>query len=100
MFVHNKRLMYTLRVSEPNPRLATLMLEQFGGPQGELAAQCATSPRLYRKGGEGDATVMLSSQRASWRRRPPRERFPRREPAWIRAKLPWDEATLTHSSEL
>jgi Mn-containing catalase len=38
MFVHNKRLMYTVRVGETNPRLATLMLEQFGGPQGELAA--------------------------------------------------------------
>jgi len=38
MFMHNKRLMYTVRVSEPNPTLATLMLEQFGGPQGELAA--------------------------------------------------------------
>jgi Mn-containing catalase len=38
MFMHNKRLMYTVRVSEPNPALASLMLEQFGGPQGELAA--------------------------------------------------------------
>ena len=38
MFMHNKSLMYTVRVSEPNPVLATLMLEQFGGPQGELAA--------------------------------------------------------------
>jgi Mn-containing catalase len=38
MFAHNKRLMYTVRVSEPNPVLANLMLEQFGGPQGELAA--------------------------------------------------------------
>jgi Mn-containing catalase len=38
MYMHNKRLMYTVRVSESNPRLATLMLEQFGGPQGELAA--------------------------------------------------------------
>ena len=38
MFVRNKRLMYTVRVSEPNPRLASLMLEQFGGPDGELAA--------------------------------------------------------------
>ena len=38
MFMHNKRLMYTLRVAEPNPGLATLILEQFGGPQGELAA--------------------------------------------------------------
>src|SRR3984957_618941 len=38
MFMHNKRLMYTVRVAEPNPKLASLMLEQFGGPQGELAA--------------------------------------------------------------
>lgn len=38
MFMHNKNLMYTVRVSEPDPRLASLMLEQFGGPQGELAA--------------------------------------------------------------
>jgi Mn-containing catalase len=38
MFAHNKRLQYTVRVSECNPALANLMLEQFGGPQGELAA--------------------------------------------------------------
>ena len=38
MFMHNKRLMYTVRVAEPNPVLGSLMLEQFGGPQGELAA--------------------------------------------------------------
>jgi len=38
MFMHNKRLMYTVRVAEPNPMLASLMLEQFGGPDGELAA--------------------------------------------------------------
>jgi Mn-containing catalase len=38
MFVHNKRLQYTVRVGEPNPGLANLMLEQFGGPDGELAA--------------------------------------------------------------
>jgi Mn-containing catalase len=38
MFMHNKRLMYTVRVSETNPILANMMLEQFGGPQGELAA--------------------------------------------------------------
>jgi len=40
MFVHNKRLQYTVRVAGPNPGLANLMLEQFGGPQGELAAAC------------------------------------------------------------
>jgi len=38
MFMHNKRLQYTVHVQETNPGLANLMLEQFGGPQGELAA--------------------------------------------------------------
>lgn len=38
MFVHNQRLQYTVRVAAPNPGLANLLLEQFGGPQGELAA--------------------------------------------------------------
>ncbi|MES2743453.1 MAG: manganese catalase family protein [Pseudomonadota bacterium] len=38
MFFHNKRLQYPVRVSETNPGLANLMLEQFGVPQGELAA--------------------------------------------------------------
>ena len=40
MFAHNKRLQYTVRVRESNPGLANLLLEQFGGPQGELAAAC------------------------------------------------------------
>ena len=40
MFAHNKRLQYTVRVTETNPGLANLMLEQFGGAQGELAAAC------------------------------------------------------------
>ncbi|MCY0389814.1 manganese catalase family protein [Robbsia sp. Bb-Pol-6] len=40
MFIHNKRLQYTVRVAGPNPGLANLLLEQFGGSQGELAAAC------------------------------------------------------------
>jgi Mn-containing catalase len=38
MFLHNKRMMYTVRVDQPNPQFAKLLLEQFGGPNGELAA--------------------------------------------------------------
>jgi len=38
MFMHNKRLMYTVRVGAPDPRMANLILEQFGGADGELAA--------------------------------------------------------------
>jgi Mn-containing catalase len=38
MFLHNQKMMYTVRVDEPNPEFAKLLLEQFGGPNGELAA--------------------------------------------------------------
>jgi Mn-containing catalase len=36
MFAHNKRLQYTVRVSECNRGLANLMLEPFAGPRGEF----------------------------------------------------------------
>src|SRR6185312_17346842 len=51
MFIHNKRLQYTVRVGETNPVLGSLMLEQFGGPDGELAA----AMRYFTQGlGESD----------------------------------------------
>lgn len=36
--MHGKRLQYTVRVGRGDPGLANLLLEQFGGHQGELAA--------------------------------------------------------------
>ncbi len=51
MFMHNKRLQFTVRVSEPNPVLGSFILEQFGGPDGELAA----AMRYFTQGlGEDD----------------------------------------------
>jgi len=38
MFYHVKDLQYNARVSKPDPVFATLLLEQFGGANGELAA--------------------------------------------------------------
>lgn len=38
MFYHVKDLQFKARVSEPDPRFAQLLLEQFGGPNGELKA--------------------------------------------------------------
>lgn len=38
MFLHNKKMMYTVRVDQPNPQFAKMLLEQFGGPNGEMAA--------------------------------------------------------------
>jgi len=38
VFHHVKELQFNARVSEPDPRFAKLLLEQFGGPNGELKA--------------------------------------------------------------
>ena len=38
MFYHIKDLQFNARVSKPDPRFARMLLEQFGGPNGELKA--------------------------------------------------------------
>jgi Mn-containing catalase len=38
MYHHVKKLMYTVEIGEPDPRFGKMLLEQFGGANGELAA--------------------------------------------------------------
>jgi spore coat protein JC len=38
MFVYEKKLQYPVRISTPNPKLAALIISQYGGPDGELGA--------------------------------------------------------------
>jgi Mn-containing catalase len=38
MYHHIKKLMYTVRVDDPDPKFGNMLLEQFGGANGELAA--------------------------------------------------------------
>lgn len=38
MYHHVKKLMYTVNVGDPEPRFGNMLLEQFGGANGELAA--------------------------------------------------------------
>jgi Mn-containing catalase len=38
MYHHIKKLMYTVNVGTPDPRFGNMLLEQFGGANGELAA--------------------------------------------------------------
>jgi Mn-containing catalase len=38
VFTHNKDLQFQVRVSDPDPRFATVLMEQFGGANGELTA--------------------------------------------------------------
>src|SRR6185436_4128668 len=38
MYHHIKKLMFTAHVGEPDPRFGNMLLEQFGGANGELTA--------------------------------------------------------------
>lgn len=38
MYHHVKKLMYTVKIGDPDPRFGNMLLEQFGGANGELAA--------------------------------------------------------------
>jgi Mn-containing catalase len=38
MYHHVKKLMYTVTIGEPDPKFGKMLLEQFGGANGELAA--------------------------------------------------------------
>ncbi len=38
MWSYNKKLQYPVKISRPNPALAKVIITQFGGPDGELAA--------------------------------------------------------------
>src|SRR4051795_9403474 len=38
MYHHIKQLMYTVQIGVPDPRFGNMLLEQFGGANGELAA--------------------------------------------------------------
>lgn len=38
MFQYEKKLQYPVKIANPNPRLAAVIISQYGGPDGELGA--------------------------------------------------------------
>ena len=53
MYHHIKQLMYSVRVGVPDPRFGNMLLEQFGGANGELAAAMQNGPNQFRAGPGG-----------------------------------------------
>ena len=46
MFVYEKKLQYPVKIAATNPKLASLIISQYGGPDGELGASlCYLSQR-------------------------------------------------------
>ena len=47
MFVYEKKLQYPVKISTPNPRLASFIISQYGGPDGELGASLRYLSQRY-----------------------------------------------------
>lgn len=47
MFVYEKRLQYPIKIEKPNPKLASIIISQYGGPDGELGASLRYLSQRY-----------------------------------------------------
>ena len=47
MFVYNKKLQYPIKIDRPNPLLASIIISQYGGPDGELGASLRYLSQRY-----------------------------------------------------
>lgn len=47
MFIYEKKLQYPVKIAQPNPRLASIIISQYGGPDGELGASLRYLSQRY-----------------------------------------------------
>ena len=47
MFVYTKKLQYPVKIANPNPKYAQIIISQYGGPDGELGASLRYLSQRY-----------------------------------------------------
>ena len=47
MFIYEKKLQYPIKIKRPNPKLASVIISQYGGPDGELGASLRYLSQRY-----------------------------------------------------
>lgn len=47
MFIYQKKLQYPVKIAHPNPKLASIIISQYGGPDGELGASMRYLSQRY-----------------------------------------------------
>lgn len=47
MFQYEKKLQYPVRIKNPNPKYAQIIISQYGGPDGELGASLRYLSQRY-----------------------------------------------------
>ena len=59
MWIYEKKLQYPVKIKNTNPKLASLIISQYGGPDGELAAATRYLNQRYTMP-SGEAIGMLT----------------------------------------
>ena len=59
MWIYEKKLQYPVKIKNPNPRLAGVIISQLGGPDGELGAATRYLSQRYTMP-SGEAIGMLT----------------------------------------
>ena len=47
MFIYEKKLQFPVKIATPNPKLASFIISQYGGPDGELGASMRYLSQRY-----------------------------------------------------
>ena len=47
MFIYDKKLQYPVKIDKPDPKLASIIISQYGGPDGELGASLRYLSQRY-----------------------------------------------------
>ena len=47
MFIYEKKLQYPVKIANTNPKLAAIIISQYGGPDGELGASLRYLSQRY-----------------------------------------------------
>lgn len=80
MFVYEKKLQYPVRIKNTNPKLAALIISQYGGPDGELGASLRYLSQRYSMPYGEIAGILtdVGTEESKWRKKLPRQYLRRR----------------------
>ena len=66
MFIYQKKLQYPINIRRPNPKLASVIISQYGGPDGELGASLRYLSQRYAMPYDEVKAVLTDIGRKSW----------------------------------
>ena len=69
MWNYEKRLQYPVRITQTNPKIAQIIITQFGGPDGELAASMRYLAQRYTMPYKEVTATLTDIGTEEWERR-------------------------------